>query len=1369
MTLDPSGPPVARAQSCDAVNIGTIPRSSSVVREGRLVVGDCASNISFRLADVYVFTLLRTAAVRIGMQRTSSQGDPELFLLNPDGTQIARDDDGGGGNYAALIGRSLDAGTYRVEAATARAGGTFAYQLSISVAYTHLPPETSDGAGDDNENGGDSTSSGTTPQTQQPANTGTGSSTSAPARSVRGRVIARIHDRTGDDGEDNYQIEFGFLPTWVLPEQAWSNQERLAAAVEEYRHLLPERRRLTKSRIDERVRDNNQNWLRSNPAVLIPFASPKADDEGLMAGDDTGGVEGRIVARYRPGTGGVLRIEFGFVPEWAFETDEDGLQAQISEHWVRPERRSLFRQQLVDSRGIWFRSSEIEISDQPDNGCPVEIINVPTRIDGQQNVEIPLPSAPPVEIGTIRCPFSTGLSPISVEGLPSGLRFETRNAGENLTTIVIVGTPTAAPRPYSTTITVRGPEGDEVTAGTTIHIGPEPKIPLTRWDGYDPDSAKVGGSVRLLPPRVVGDGPSVAEWTYRSTTPNICRVDDENSGSLTLRSEGQCEVVVTLAAELPEWAEASETEIVNVVDGRVCITWDGYDPPTMTVRGKSPTLLRPRATDCDTRRSLMPTFTYAVANPATDVCQVDDNRGTITVDQVGPCSIVVTAAASGNYGSATSRPRSVTITDKIPPPVCQLSYDDDLAVGGRANANLNCPDGGRPTFSTDDTRFCSVDPDNGEVEGIAEGTCTIVAEVAETSTHAATTVRSNPLRVTAGPVSHRPIDDLALRDDQPRVEIDLGRHFRNADSYRASSSNTRVATTSVNRSLLTIRPAGSDGTSTITVTAMNRGGSTPATFTVTRRTEPPEIVRLNCSPSSTEVNQRVTCTATLRGGEPATYSWSGGDLSGRSQTYTPRFSTAGTKTVSLTVSNSGGSDSDSTTVEVPVTRPVVRINCDPSRVKEGESTTCTMTLLSGGEPDTYSWSGGDSTGSSRVYRPRFSTAGTKTVFLTASNDGGDGRDSTTVVVPPINRAPICDDDPHDVNINEDEDEPFPSAGYCFDPDDDELTLTTTSSNSNIAFVDRTPRGGYIFSGFGHGTATITITATDPGGLSDSARVTVNVRGTPPCSGIDSVFTTVNGSRQTIDLDDYCRHPVPRRSLTYSNASSDNTQCARVSLSGSTLTITPGSTVCATDITFTATGSGLNSRTFSDWFEVIVNPGNTRQGGGNGGNGGNGGTQNTRPSVSISCPSTARLGQDVTCTSSVSGGGPYTYSWTGGVTSSSASYTITAPGRPRISLTVSNSAGSGSDSTTIRVETPPIPPSLEDLARCGSDSVRVYFFNQARWTKHHLDMGWNEAVTTWARRGKTWSESIIDRLSQSQCDQWPTGARYTYTNNPWRGG
>ena len=92
---------------------------------------------------------------------------------------------------------------------------------------------------------------------------------------------------------------------------------------------------------------------------------------------------------------------------------------------------------------------------------------------------------------------------------------------------------------------------------------------------------------------------------------------------------------------------------------------------------------------------------------------------------------------------------------------------------------------------------------------------------------------------------------------------------------------------------------------------------------------------IDCSPSSPEIAETVTCTADFSGSTPTTYQWSASNTTrtSASESYETSWSAAGSKTVYLSVSNAYGDDSDSARVTVSQAPPemvTVTINSDPT-------------------------------------------------------------------------------------------------------------------------------------------------------------------------------------------------------------------------------------------------------------------------------------------------------------------------------------------------------------------------------------------------------------------------------------------------------
>ncbi len=148
-------------------------------------------------------------------------------------------------------------------------------------------------------------------------------------------------------------------------------------------------------------------------------------------------------------------------------------------------------------------------------------------------------------------------------------------------------------------------------------------------------------------------------------------------------------------------------------------------------------------------------------------------------------------------------------------------------------------------------------------------------------------------------------------------------------------------------------------------------------------------------------------------GDVDTYSWDfgdGGTSTVQNPTYT--YNSAGTYTVSLTVSGPGGNDTETKTDFITVQDGSVTADFSATPLSGDAPLNVTFTDASTGDVDTYSWDFGDG-GSSTSQNPSYTynTAGVYTVSLTVSNAcGSDAEtkvDYVTVTEPPCD-APIAE-------------------------------------------------------------------------------------------------------------------------------------------------------------------------------------------------------------------------------------------------------------------------------------------------------------------------------------------------------------------------
>jgi PKD repeat protein len=272
--------------------------------------------------------------------------------------------------------------------------------------------------------------------------------------------------------------------------------------------------------------------------------------------------------------------------------------------------------------------------------------------------------------------------------------------------------------------------------------------------------------------------------------------------------------------------------------------------------------------------------------------------------------------------------------------------------------------------------------------------------------------------------------------------------------------------------------------------------------------EPPPLVGFNANSTSGTVPLTVKFTDSTTGTGPFTYAWdftNDGIVDSTFQSPMYTYSTAGTYTVKLTVTNAGGSDSEVKSnyisVQVPLPpAPVANFNANitsgttPLAVEFTDTTT-------GTGPFTYAWdftNDGivDSTFQSPMYT--YSTAGTYTVKLTVTNAGGSDSEvksnyiSVQVPLPPVPVANFT---------------ATPTTGTA--PLTVQFTDASTGATSwSWVFGDggtstsQNPSHSYMMAG----TYNATLTVTNPGG-SSSKELQIPVTISPPVADFTATPTT----------------------------------------------------------------------------------------------------------------------------------------------------------------------------------------------------------------------------------------------------------------------
>ena len=212
---------------------------------------------------------------------------------------------------------------------------------------------------------------------------------------------------------------------------------------------------------------------------------------------------------------------------------------------------------------------------------------------------------------------------------------------------------------------------------------------------------------------------------------------------------------------------------------------------------------------------------------------------------------------------------------------------------------------------------------------------------------------------------------------------------------------------------------------------------------------------------------------------------------------------------------------------------------------------------------------------------------------TCGGDGGTEPTPTTPPTPPpppppANRAPTATGSIDAQTVVAGESVSVNVAGNFTDPDGNTLSFSAASSDDAVATAS-VSGSNVTINGVAAGTATVTVTASDPGGLSATQSISVTVEAVnqaPVGEGIIEDQGMVVGDEVTVDVTDNFSDPDDDE-LTYAATSSD-TAVATVATEGAMVTITAVAAGSAT-VTVTATDPGELSA--SQEFGVTVEESN----------------------------------------------------------------------------------------------------------------------------------------------------------------------------------
>ena len=545
-------------------------------------------------------------------------------------------------------------------------------------------------------------------------------------------------------------------------------------------------------------------------------------------------------------------------------------------------------------------------------------------------------------------------------------------------------------------------------------------------------------------------------------------------------------------------------------------------------------------------------LTYGATSSAPAVAAATATGSAVTVTPVseGTATVTVTATDVGGSNTAATQAFTVTVGAANRPPeavgtLAALTIGlDEAAVTVDVSSAFRDPDGDALTYgATSSAPAVAAVTATGSVvtvTPVTEGTATVT--VTATDVGGSNTAATQAFRVTVGAANRPPeavgtLGPLTVGLDEAAVTVDVSGAFRDPDgdalTYGATSSAPAVAAVTATGSVVTVTPV-AEGTTTVTVTATDVGGSNTAAtqafrVTVGAANRPPEAVG-TLGPLTIGFDE-AAATVDLSGafrdpdGDALTYGATSSSpdvatVSVTGSTVTVAPVAEGTALVTVKATDPGGLSATGTfvvTVGPAANRPPEAVGTlAPLTVGVEESVGTVEVSGAFRDPDGDALSYGASSSAPSVASVSVSgsrvtvtpvSEGTALVTVTATDTTGSNTTAaqtfTVTVTGSSNRPPEPVGMLAPVTLAIDEDAVAVDVSGAFrDPEGDALTYAATSSSPSVATVS-VSRSTVTVTPVAPGTALVTVTATDTTGSNTSATQTFAV--TVPAPFTDRVI------------------------------------------------------------------------------------------------------------------------------------------------------------------------------------------------------------------------------------------------------------------------
>ena len=753
----------------------------------------------------------------------------------------------------------------------------------------------------------------------------------------------------------------------------------------------------------------------------------------------------------------------------------------------------------------------------------------------------------------------------------------------------------------SVTVTARDPEGLEDSQRTYVTVIQPNRAPELK--ATIPDQEVDRGGTKRLSMFFYFDDPDRDDLTYlvETTAPRVASVSAAGR-SVEITGVAKGSARVTIVARDPDGLEARQSFGVTVPNSAPD---DVGEIPDDTINvGET------FAVD------LFPYFSDPDGDPLSYTVDVFFDRraratisgSVMTVEGLEDGRTPLTVTARDPEGLEADQRMQVRVIQPNRAPVVTDDIDDLTLAPGRsafvlAFSHFEDPDRDRLVYSAEssNTSVASVTVSGSRIDvtGVAAGSATVT--VRATDPDGLSAEQQVGVTVEQDNRGPRAVGTIAERTIDPgdAVTVDVSSSFSDPDgdplTYSASTSNASVATASMSGSRVTITGT-SRGRATITVTARDPEGLQArqrirvnvASRAPEGRAIPPQIVAIG---ETAEVD--LSAYFTDPDGDRLSYSGSSNDrgvataaVVGSKLTIRPVR--AGSTTVTVTAADPDrltASQDVAVTVQAGANRAPTSRPIPAQALTQGGSIDLNLSSYFSdpdGDPLTYAGAS-DDTGVAtagvigNTLTIRAIAAGSARVTATATDPSGleATREITVTVARPDNRPPEATGTITDKTLAADESVDVRLASYFDDPDGDALRYSAAVSPSRVATASVS--GSVVtVTGEASGTATVTITARDPGGLEATQRFAATVSNSAPNEvGMIPARTIAVDATATIDAASYFRDRDGDR-LSYSAETSD-AGVVTASLSGSMVMIA-GVAVGTASVTITARDpAGLEAR------------------------------------------------------------------------------------------------------------------------------------------------------------------------------------------------